>query len=240
MSRIAANYIIGQRPEIYLKYSLQSIKWVDECIVVNTGNDDNPNMQIVREEMPKAKIIKFDGVFNFSNARNVALSNTSSDWVLWVDADEVHFNNFEKIVRDLIYLNFADAYQFGFFHFLLDMFHYQSIDLRCNLFRREGKHWTGDVHEHVEPLFSVYNHEYRYHHYGYTKPQSEIYENWRLYWSLNEPEKWKLDEKRDPNNIISDRVTVAHQYIGLYPEVIQSYIKDQQVLVDGYKFKEHE
>jgi glycosyltransferase involved in cell wall biosynthesis len=236
MATVAANIIVGQKYEQYFQFTLQSIKWVDEIVIVNTGDSNNPNLKTIRDFAPNAKVIQFEGAFTFSAARNKALENTKSLWILWVDADEVHFNDFERVVREIIAAPKGDAYQFGFHHFILDMFHYQNIDLRLNLFMNVDKRWHGNVHEYVHPIQKAVPHEYRYHHYGYTKPQREIYENWRLYWSLNPDELSKLNEERDPDGIISDRVTVAHPYIGPYPEVIQSYIQQQPMKVDGYKF----
>lgn len=235
MSTVAANMIIGQRIEPFLKYSLESTKFLDEYVVVNTGNDDNPNLKVVREIIPSAKIVKFEGDFNFSKARNLALDNTESQWIIWIDADETHFEAFESLVREYSNSHY-DTVVFGFYHFILDMFHYQSIDLRANMFRKDGKRWTGDVHEKIEPKINVCHDSYRYHHYGYTKPQKEIYENWKLYWSLNPDERWKCDEPRNPNDIISDRVTVAHDYKGEYPEIMRDYISKQHTLIKDYKF----
>ncbi len=236
---LAINMIVGQRLEQYLKFALESTKWIKEIIIVNTGKEDNPNLGIIRETAPHAKIFNFADTklsFTFSNARNYALQNTQSYWILWQDADEVHFNDFQPLITQMLPWNHYDGFEFGFYHFLLDMFHYQNIDTRVNIFKREGHKWVGDVHERIEPLGWLLKHDYRYHHYGYTKPQKEIYENWRLYWSLSPDEKFKLQEHRNPDDIITDRVTVAHPYTGKYPEVIQSYLKTQKQKVDNYKF----
>ncbi len=232
---VALNMILGQKFEPFLKYALESTKFLDEYVVVNTGNDDNPNLKVVREIIPSAKIIKFEGDFNFSKARNLALDNTESQWIIWIDADEAHFEAFERLVREYSSTHY-DAIVFSFYHFILDVFHYQSVDSRPIMFRKDGKRWFGDVHEHVEPIHNTCFDDYKYHHYGYTKPQKEIYENWRLYWSLSPTENWKCAEQRNPNDIISDRVSVAHKYEGRYPEVMKNYISQQKEIVKDYKF----
>lgn len=232
---VALNMIIGQKEEKYLKFALESTKWLDEHVIVNTGDSDNPNLAIIEEILPKANIIHMQDEFTFSKARNLALNNTYSPWILWQDADEVHFDMFRSLVLEYSSTHY-DAVVFGFYHFILDMFHYQSIDLRPNMFRKDGKRWVGDVHEQVEPLVNVIHNDYRYHHYGYTKPQKDIYDNWKLYWSLNPDERWKCEQKRNPNDIISDRVTVAKEYFGQYPEVMQEYISKQKPMIKDYKF----
>lgn len=233
---IALNMIIGQRKEEYLEYALKSTAWLDEHVIINTGNSDNPNLKIIDKVLPKAKIIPFKGEFSFCNARNQALNNTDSPWVLWEDADEVHFDAFQEFARQCANDNTDDAIGCGFYHFLLDVFHYQSIDERIILFKKDDKRWIGDVHEQVEGHRNVAYSGYRYHHYGYTKPQSEIYENWKLYWSLNPAEQYKLKEQRNPDDIITDRVTVANPYTANYPEVIIDYIEKQKPKVKDYKF----
>lgn len=238
-NKVALNMIIGQRHEQYLEYALRSTEWLDEHVIVNTGDEDNPNMEVVKKIIPQAKILKYEGDFDFASARNFALDNTESPWILWQDADEVHFDRFKGLVREYAGHSY-DGIRFGFFHFILDMYHFQSIDLRTNMFKKKGVRWEGSVHEQVVGLKDVHNNEYRYHHYGYTKPQSEIYENWKLYWSLNPGEEWKVKEKRNPDDIISDRVTVAHPYMGEYPEVIKAHVSKQKMKVDNYRFIEEQ
>jgi len=239
MNTICANMILGEKPEPFLEYSLNSIKWVDELVIVNTGSKDNLNINIAKSIVPHAKYLDFFNSnlpFTFSNARNYALDNSSAYWILWIDADEVHYNHLERILRESLSWTHYDGFQFCFYHFLLDVFHYQHKEYRKNVFKRIGRRWNGDVHEQVYPLENTLSLDYFYHHYGYVKPQHLIYENWKLYWSLNPEEKYKLNENRNPNDIISDRVTVAHEYTGLYPEVIQEYIKKQKPIVKNYNF----
>jgi glycosyltransferase involved in cell wall biosynthesis len=239
MNKIAVNMIIGERPEMFLEYSLLSTKWADEHVIVNTGSKDNHNIAIAKTILPNAKFIDFSETglpFTFSNARNCAIDHTESYWILWQDADEVHFDSLERLMREVLNWTHYDGFQFNFYHFLLDMFHFQHTELRKNVFKREGRRWTGNVHEHVEPLDKALILDYYYHHYGYAKPQDLIYENWRKYWELNPDENFKLKENRNPHDIISDRVTIAQDYKGLYPEVIKSYIATCKPLVKDYKF----
>jgi hypothetical protein len=239
MNTLALNMIVGQRPEMFLEYALLSTKWVDEKIIVNTGEKNNPNLEIIKRISPDAKILDFSETglpFTFSNARNYALDNTSTYWVLWQDADEVHFNSFEKKFRDMAHWTHYDGFKFYFYHFLLDMFHYQHLEPRTIIFKRQGRVWSGNVHEQIQPFTNVYFEDYRYHHYGYVKPQNLIYENWRTYWKLNPDEQFKLNENRNPNDIITDRVTVAHEYIGTYPEVMLDYVKTQKSIIKDFKF----
>jgi len=242
MNKISLNLIVGQQPEQYLEYALKSTLWADEHVIINTGEKENPNIGIITNILAgrSLKLLHYKNYhdkFDFSSARNIALNNSSNEWILWQDSDEVHFELFERIARQLIQWKHYQGFQFEFYHFLLDLYHYQSKDPRVILFQKAGKKWIDPVHEHVEPMSNVLiMGDYKYHHYGYTKPQHEIYRNWRLYWSLNPGEEFKLKENRNPDDIISDRVTVAQPYNGPYPEVIQNYIFQQKPKVKDYKF----
>lgn len=59
---------------------------VDEVVVIDTGSTDQ-TIHIAQEA--GAKIYSFTWRDDFSAARNYALSNVTSDWVLFVDADEL-------------------------------------------------------------------------------------------------------------------------------------------------------
>lgn len=59
---------------------------VDEVLVIDTGSTDET--ATIAEEAG-ARVKHFSWTDDFSAARNYALDNVQTDWVLWVDADEV-------------------------------------------------------------------------------------------------------------------------------------------------------
>ncbi|WP_228551727.1 glycosyltransferase family 2 protein [Paenibacillus sp. B01] len=59
---------------------------VDEIIVVDTGSDDRTRE--LASQYPKVKVSSFPWTDHFAEARNFALSQSSSDWNLSLDADE--------------------------------------------------------------------------------------------------------------------------------------------------------
>lgn len=78
--------MIVKNEENNLRRCLESVKdIVDEIVVVDTGSTDKTK-EIALEFNAKIFDYKWDN--NFSNARNYALRNSSSDWNLILDADE--------------------------------------------------------------------------------------------------------------------------------------------------------
>ncbi len=77
--------VLAKNEEKNIVDCLNSLKWCDEIIVV----DDNSSDQ-TKELAKKAGAIVFENSLNndFSNQRNFGLKKASSDWVLFVDADE--------------------------------------------------------------------------------------------------------------------------------------------------------
>jgi glycosyltransferase involved in cell wall biosynthesis len=59
---------------------------VDEIVIVDTGCKDN-TIEIAKS-YPNVKIVKFEWCDDFSAARNAAFPHITSDWVIWIDADE--------------------------------------------------------------------------------------------------------------------------------------------------------
>ncbi|WP_337872164.1 glycosyltransferase family 2 protein, partial [Ignavibacterium sp.] len=77
--------MIVKNEERYLEDCLNSVKNVfDEIIIVDTGSTDN-TLKIA--EKFNAKVFHFDWINDFSAARNFALSKSTGEWILYLDAD---------------------------------------------------------------------------------------------------------------------------------------------------------
>jgi glycosyltransferase involved in cell wall biosynthesis len=78
--------MIVKNEEKYLKDCLESVKnLVNEIVIVDTGSADN-TVSIAKEY--NAKVYNFEWCNDFSAARNYALSKSTGDWILYLDADE--------------------------------------------------------------------------------------------------------------------------------------------------------
>ena len=81
--------MIVKNEEETLPRCLVSVKpVVDEMIVVDTGSTDRTK-EIAR--VFGAKVFDYEWADDFSGARNFSLSKAKGNWILILDADEVHF-----------------------------------------------------------------------------------------------------------------------------------------------------
>jgi len=79
--------MIVRDEEAHIADCLDSVRpYVDEMIVVDTGSRDR-TAEIARSL--GAKVIESSWRDSFSAARNVSLDHAASDWIFWMDADDV-------------------------------------------------------------------------------------------------------------------------------------------------------
>jgi glycosyltransferase involved in cell wall biosynthesis len=76
--------MITLNEETNLRRTLDSVRWADEIIVVDSGSSDRTG-EIARSYGAKVFIEEWNG---FAKQKNSALQKASSDWVLSLDADE--------------------------------------------------------------------------------------------------------------------------------------------------------
>lgn len=78
--------ILAKDVEEIIRDCLESAKWADEIILVDTGSIDK-TIEIAKKY--QARILKFSGErLEFSKWRNRGLEEAKSDWVFYLDADE--------------------------------------------------------------------------------------------------------------------------------------------------------
>jgi tetratricopeptide (TPR) repeat protein len=80
---------------------------VDEIVLVDTGSTDR-TMDIAREY--GAKVIETEWTGDFAAARNVSFDAATSDWIVYLDADEVMGEGQGERLRDLIGRTWREAF----------------------------------------------------------------------------------------------------------------------------------
>lgn len=77
--------VITKNEERRIRRCLESVRWADEIVVVDSGSTDE-TLKICREFTDRILVRSFD---TFSSQKNAALDRATGDWVLSLDADEV-------------------------------------------------------------------------------------------------------------------------------------------------------
>lgn len=87
MSKVTLSIvIITKNEEDKIARCLENVKWADEIIIVDDMSTDR-TVEICSSF--GVKVIRNESKGNFDNQRNIGIDNSSSDWILQMDADEV-------------------------------------------------------------------------------------------------------------------------------------------------------
>ena len=98
MSKTLSVAMIAMNEEANLLRTLESVRWADEIIVVDSGSKDR-TLAIAQAFGAKTSYHDFGG---HGEQKNVALDLCTSDWVLLLDADEVLTPELQQEIRQLL------------------------------------------------------------------------------------------------------------------------------------------
>ena len=90
--------MIAMNEEPNLPRTLESVKWADEIIVVDSGSRDR-TVEIAKSFAAKTSYHAFDG---HGEQKNIALGLCTCDWILLLDADEVLTPDLQQEIRNLL------------------------------------------------------------------------------------------------------------------------------------------
>ncbi len=140
--------IIAKNEEHNIRRCLESVKWADELIVLDSGSTDN-TIAIAREFTDKVFSTDWQG---YGVQKQRALEQASCDWVLNLDADEFVDVRLQREIKRVITADLADAYRIPIqMYFYGKPLRFSSSPTRhARLFKREGAHFSADiVHEKI-------------------------------------------------------------------------------------------
>jgi len=138
--------LITKNEERNIARCLDSLKWVDEIIVVD-GESKDRTSEIAKSFGAKVINHTFEG--DFGQERNIGNENATSEWILALDADEVMPQKTKEKIENILERGSEfDAFNVPRMQFFLGkpLFHggrYHSI---INLFRKGKARFQGKVH----------------------------------------------------------------------------------------------
>ncbi len=200
---------MGSREEPFLEALLSSLAGaVDTLIVNDNAHGQSPHTEVFsRSNFGRSGglIVDRSRFVSFAAARNRCLNlhaeYDAGDWVAFVDADEIHGEEFPRIASRLgaipPSIDFIDGYTW---HFFQSLDYYTSIERRMTFFRYAPElRWKGDVHEKLSGQGGArLALPYVYPHYGHTLSVRRHAEKGRQYSSLGASGEI-IDEGRLPH-----------------------------------------
>src|SRR5271168_4957054 len=147
--------MIAMNEEANLPRTLESVRWADEIVIVDSGSKDR-TIEIAQSFGAKTSYHAFGG---HGEQKNVALDLCTSDWILLLDADEVLSPGLQKEIRDLL-AGEPDpkygAYWIPRLNLILGRWMRHGgfyPDLKLRLFRRGSARLSEGVGPHSTPQF---------------------------------------------------------------------------------------
>jgi len=147
--------IIAKDEEKMIEDCLESIKWADEIIYIDTGSSDK-TPQIAKRYTTKVINIPFKGLA-YAQWRNRGLKEAKGKWLFYLDADERITPELKKEIKEIISRKEIEytAYAIPRRNFLLGKeLHWGGWwpGYVKRLYKRDKlKEWQGELHE--EPVF---------------------------------------------------------------------------------------
>ncbi len=129
--------------ENYIEDCLISVSFANQIIIVDSFSTD---FTVKIAEKYNCKILerKFD---NFSNQKNFAIKDATSDWILFLDADERVTEKLKLEILKNINKDKCEAFKIKFPHFYMNRFLYHTENKVIRLVKNKNIHFEGLVHE---------------------------------------------------------------------------------------------
>lgn len=169
MSAKLAVIILTKNEERNIASAVKSAAFADEILVIDSGSTDRT--QELAEQFGARFIVHPMDEAGFAGQRNFALTQTKSEWVFYLDADErltpeaaAEIQQCVQREANVVYrikrinIVFGQAMKYG----------EHRPDFCIRLFPREAVFWSGVVHESPQISLPVETLKFPMHHYTYT------------------------------------------------------------------------
>ncbi len=139
--------VIAKNEESRIRTCLESIRWVDEIIVLDNGSTDKTK-QIAKEYT--SRIIELNDL-DFSSVRNRGTRETKGDWIIYIDSDERVLKPLQNEIAEVIASGMFSAYAISRRNIILGKevnYGPYRKDWVIRLFKKADlEEWVGKVHE---------------------------------------------------------------------------------------------
>jgi glycosyltransferase involved in cell wall biosynthesis len=168
--------IIAKNEEANIRQCLESVKWADEIIVLDSGSTDN-TVAIAKEYTDRVYITDWQG---YAVQKQRALDRVTGDWVLNIDADESISEPLKESIQKAITNPAADGYRIPI---LLYFYGKERPRSSCTtkhlrLYRpKDACYSTALVHEEVllPPTAKVFPLNHPIHHHSFQDLSHALY-----------------------------------------------------------------
>ena len=187
--------VITKNEETNIKKCLETVKWADEIIVLDSGSTDN-TVEIAKEYTNKVFVTDFPG---FGRQKNRALEKATGTWVLSLDADEVLSPELQKEIKEVVRKNLdQDAYKIPrLSSYCGKVIKYGDWrkEKSIRLFRRDKGKFSEDlVHEHIAIDGLVNELKSPMYHKAFTSFE-QVLNKMNMYSTLGAKQKFKEGKK---------------------------------------------
>jgi len=170
--------MIAMNEEANLPRSLESVRWADEIVVVDSGSKDR-TLEIARLYGAKTQYHAIEG---HGEQKNVALDLCASDWILLLDADEVLTPELQAEIRQLLACENGDPKYGAYWIPRLNLFLGRWIrhggfypDRKLRLFRRGAARLSEGAGPHSTPQFAGPKGKLKHDLLHYAYPSFNLY-----------------------------------------------------------------
>ena len=161
--------ILTKNEEANIEAAIESASFADEVVVIDSGSSDRTK-ELAEKSGARFIVHPMDET-GFAGQRNFALTQTESEWVFYLDADERFTAEAAIEIQQVIATNAKFAYKIKRLNIVFgQMMKYgeHGPDWCVRLFPRKDVHWVGAVHEAPHTQLPVGMISNTLHHYTYT------------------------------------------------------------------------